>query len=249
MKATIKVEGLKDVNDALRLLKNKELPTAYRNAINDTARDVIKRLERETKSIFDRPTPKVQRPFFLKEKATKEKLQATVAIKDVFGKDGQAIVNTLTPHIPGFDSRRRAKGMERQLRRKGLLGLNQFLVPSRSMKLDRFGNVSGSVASKMLSDINAYVAAGGSRATSASKVRFIWGTVKPKGRSPVTGIWMQSRWRSRRQNALMMLAVDARPIYAKRFRFNQIAESYGAKVFEKHMVSAVEHALYRRMRA
>jgi len=248
MKASITLTGLKDVNDALRQLRTNELPTAWRNAINDTARDTIKRLERETQSVFDRPTPKVQRPFFLKEKATKERLQATIAIKDVFGKDGQAIVNTLTPHIPGFDSTRRAKGMERQLRRKGLLGPNQYLVPSRTLKLDRYGNVSGSQASKMLSDINAYTAAGGSRATSANKVRYIWGTVRPKGSAPVTGIWLQSRWQARRPNALVMLAVDATPRYSKRFRFNDVAERYGRRVFEQHMIKAVEHAIARRYR-
>ncbi|MEA3641847.1 MAG: hypothetical protein VBE63_18200, partial [Lamprobacter sp.] len=239
MRASVRLEGLSEVSQALSLLRTNELPTALRNATNDTARDVIKRLERETQSVFDRPTPRVKSAFFLKEKATKERPQALIAIKDVFGKDGEAIVNTLTPHIPGFDSTRRPKGMERQLRRKGLLGPGQYLVPSRTLKLDRFGNVSGAQASKMLSDINAYTAAGGSRATGASKVRYIWGTVRPKGRAPITGIWLQSRWQARKQNALVMLAVDSKPSYAKRFRFNDVADRYAGKVFLKHMTAAV----------
>lgn len=248
MRASIRIEGLTEVSQALAMLRASEIPTAQRNAVNDTARAVIKRLELETKRVFDRPTPKTQRAFFLKTKATKERPEALIAIKDVFGKDGQAIINTLTPHIPGFDSTRRAKGMERQLRRKGLLGPNQYLVPSRSLKLDRYGNVSGSAASKMLSDINAYTAAGGSRATGAAKVRYIWGTVRPRGGRPITGIWLQSRWQARKPNALVMLAVDAKPRYAKRFKFNEVADRYGRRVFLKHMTAAVEHAIARRSR-
>ena len=244
----ITLSGDQDITRQLGQLTRTELPTALRNATNDTARDVIKRLERETKSVFDRPTPKTLKPLFLKDKATKERPEATIDIKDVFGKDGQAIINTLTPHIPGEPAHRKPKGMEKHLRRNGLLGPNQFLVPSRTAKLDRHGNIPGSQASKMLSDLNSYAYNPdiASQATHASKVRYIWGSVKPKGGKPITGIWLRSRWQARKPGALVMLVVDGAPTYGKRFHFDQIAKSYSFKVFPKHMRLAIEHALRRR---
>lgn len=245
----IKLEGLKEATRGMRQLSDKELSTALRNAINDTARDVIKRQESEISRVFHKPTPKVQRPYFL-DKATKEQLTAEIRIKDVFGKGtGRAIPNTLEPHIPGFKSSRQSKGMETRLRAKGLLGANEYLVPSRTMKLNSYGNISGALASKMLNDLWAFSeVAGFDSNTSEAKSRFIWGEIKPRGKSPIKGIWLTSRFKGRKQNALMMMVVRGAPTYGKRLRFHEIGRREVDKVFYRHLESAIDHAIRRSMR-
>jgi hypothetical protein len=236
----ITVQGLEDVRKRLQKFGDREVQTAMRNAINDTARDSKARGEMEVMKVFDRPTPLVQRPFFVR-RATLENLQAQVAVKNVFGRFGAALENALEPHIPGYPRTREPKGMERALRNAGLLGPNEWLVPSRSMRLNQYGNVPGSTASKMLNDMDAFGSvAGFDSTTKAPKVRYVWGEV-----SGVKGIWLASKFRRQQGGALQMLVVKNRPTYSKRFRIVQVWERHAARVLPGHAQEAVRHAIRR----
>lgn len=243
----VSTDGVDAVRKALAGLARDEIPTAMRNLVNDTARDIIKREEQEIQRVFDRPTRLMQKPFWLSQKATKEKPTATISIKDVYGRRGRAIGNALEPHIPGYENIRESKGMERALRHRGLLGRNQYLVPSRTMKLNKFGNITGATASKMLNDIGAFKGVAGFESTTkSSKAKYIWGTAKTRSGKTVTGIWIVSRWRNYQPAALAMVVVNKPPTYKKRFDFFGIANEHADKVMPKHARLAFEHAIRRR---
>jgi hypothetical protein len=208
------------VQKILANIRQSELPSAMRNTINDTARLVIKREEDEVRRVFDRPTPLVQRPFWLKTKASKESLSAEISIKDVFGRrGGSALPDALEPHIPGFPATRRQKSFERRW-------LGGYWVPSRSMKLNRYGNVSGPMIAKMLADTGQYRKVSGFDGTTrASKVRYGLFRI-----GNTLGVWDLQRLRSRQYGALMMLQVGKTPTYRKRFDFFGVAQREAGKI-------------------
>lgn len=227
----IQAEGLDDLQRALRHLASDQIPTALRNAINDTARDVMKREEQEIARVFDRPTRIVQKPFYVRP-ATKEDLTAEVRLKDKL--QGGPIENTLKPHIPGFSPNRSSKGIEIALRAKGLVRSDEYLVPSRTMKLDQYGNITRAMAKRMIADVGA---TGGNRT-------YMWGEITPQSGRPIRGIWHLKRFQGRKPNALMMLAVS-RPSYTKRFSFYDVGRREIERVMPRHAQTALEFALRR----
>lgn len=183
-----------------RRLKNTEIPSAMRNTINDLMQDTVKRERKEIERVFDRPTPYIAKSPAVKTKATKTRFMGELWLR---GEN-----NVLKPHIPGYKPRRDLKAIENLLRGLGQLSSTQYLVPSRTMRLDRFGNVSPRTVRTMLGDL-------GGRGPGR---QFIWGTVNGK-RGPVGGVWYAAKWRGRRPGALALLAVNAEPLYPKVFDF------------------------------
>ena len=241
---TVRFDGLDRIQRALSRYPAEQRKAA-RNALNDTARDVQKRNQKEINRVFHRPTRIIQNAFYVK-KATTENLQAEVKLKDVYGESGRAIPNTLQPHIPGYSANRSAKGMEIALRSKGLLGSNEFLVPSRTMRLDSHGNVTGATASKMLNDLWVFSnVAGFNSNTGSARSKYIWGEIMPQGKPPIKGIWLTSRFLARKPGALMMLVVQGAPSYGKRFRFFEIGNKEAKRQLPRHAQIAIEHALRR----
>ena len=241
----IRVDGLEDLHRALITTFPNEIKTAMRNAINDTARDVMKREEQEIVSVFNRPTPKIQHPFFV-AKATKTNLVAEVKIKDVYGRFGNAFPNTLKPHIHGYRTTREAKGMERALRHKGLLGSDEFLVPSRTMKLNQYGNIPGAMASKMLNDLWVFHGVPGYDSdTSERKRKYMWGEVTARNGRTTKGIWDSRKFLTHQPKALLMMVVKKHPTYTKRFDFFRIGQDEVKRAIKIHATSALQHAFRR----
>jgi hypothetical protein len=231
----------KPVQEMFRRLTREQIPTAMRNTLNDTARDIAKGLNAETLRVFDRPTPLVQRAFAVDTKATKERLEAVVWIKDGYGKSGQDLINTLVPHIQGGG--RKQKPMERRIRYPDA---TWWLVPSRTMKLDRYGNVPGSVASKMLSDIGVYSYQDAAGNTSKpGKAKYMWGSVTTRGGKKVSGVWDMAGLRSRKPGSLLMVAVGKAPTYRRRFDYDGITRRIASERLPFHARLALEHAIAR----
>jgi hypothetical protein len=219
---------------------------AAAESLTKSAVDVRERERVEVQRVFDRPTPLVKNAFRLKKKATKTDLEASVWIKDVYGRDGEALLNTLTPHIPGRPRTRAAKGMERALRLAGLLKPTQYLVPSRTMRLNRYGNVTGKTASKMLNDLHAFAGVSGfTSETGERKRKYMWGTVKTRSGGQVSGIWDEKKLRKGTPGGLMMLAVDKTPAYRKRFQFYLVAHREFDRVFSGRYEAAKKKYLKR----
>jgi hypothetical protein len=74
--------------------------------------------------------------------ATKDKLLASVAVKDQAGQGATRPESYLLPGVEG--GKRKEKRFEKALRYAGILGKNQYAMPGDSISLDTFGNVSAS---------------------------------------------------------------------------------------------------------
>jgi hypothetical protein len=234
---------------ALSDLATKQVPFALSLATNTLSKEIIGHESALMRSVFDRPTPFAESGLRIKKVATKADPAAEIGFKDVFGRMGDAVESALAPHIPGYPSERRQKGMERWLKARGFMDEGEWLVPSRTMRLDRFGNVPGSVASKMLADVGAYNAIrnpGARVTTKAGKGRYIFGEVNARKGGTVKGIWQVQGGREKYATGrwkLQMVVVKKRPTYRKRFDFYGEAERFAARNYAKHLVAAMDRAV------
>ena len=236
----------KEIERRLNAIARKQVPYATSLALNNTAKDVIKAEQDEMRRVFDRPTPFILRGLRVTKYAKKTDLQAEVGFKDVYGRSGEAVENTLKPHIPGFPATRQPKGMERQLRRRGFLGANEWLVPSRTLKLNQYGNITGPLATKMLADIGAYKGISGfDGTTKGRKAQYIWGEVKARSGGTVKGIWKVEGGRDNyaRGGWSLQMVVVKQPHYRKRFDWSGTARETFDKCYPARFDAAMDQAI------
>jgi hypothetical protein len=147
---TIKVIGAQAVAKALaNLEKNTRFGIA--RAMTKTAKAVEVDLKREMREKTDRPTP-----FFLKSTfvapATKQRLVARVGLKDqLASKNLHSAAERFGHHFKGGG--RVAKALELYLRRAGLIGGNEFVVPGAGARLDSYGNMSRGQVQQIISQL------------------------------------------------------------------------------------------------
>ena len=236
-----------DVSRSLSDAARRQVPYALKESMNSVAKEIIKEEQKEMRRVFDRPTPFILNGLRVTKYATKQDLTVQIGFKDVFGRSGEAVENSLKPHIHGYPATRERKGMERWMRIRGLLANDEWLIPSRTFPLDRYGNVPGSLATKMLADIGAYQGASGFRATTrARKVQYVFGQVAARGGGTVKGIWKISggaRSPARGRWQLMMLVVRKQPTYRKRYDFYGIADTHYRRNLSRHFQAALERAI------
>jgi len=132
-------------------LEREQLPFAVMQAVNATAFEVRNLWERTALRVFDRPTP-LTRKAVLYRKATRERLYATVFIRDEAFK-GNPPAKYLLAQVEGGS--RRKKAFEILLQQKGVMPAGQFAIAGRGAKLDAYGNVAASEITKMLSQLGA----------------------------------------------------------------------------------------------
>ena len=137
-------------------LERENLPFAVMQAVNRTAEGVREEWQRQAQRVFDRPTPLTINAI-LYAKATKDRLYADVFVRDEAHK-GTPPAKYLMPQVEGGS--RGDKGLERLLRRRGLLAQGMFAVPGRSAPLDQYGNVRSGVVRQVLSQLQAGSEAG-----------------------------------------------------------------------------------------
>lgn len=151
--ALIRVEHeLDKLTRLLDSIKDNQVPFATAKALTLTAKEAQAETYREFERKFDRPTPFTMRSLFIKP-ATKRDLTAEVFVKDraIGGKNPNSIAAMLRHQFGGGP--RIVKVMETALRREGLLGREEFVVPGAGAKLDRYGNVSRGQLAQILSQI------------------------------------------------------------------------------------------------
>lgn len=209
------------------VLRRSEVPGVIRNTINDTMRDVVNALRVETRKAFPTVTPYIERSARIKERATKGRLLGVVHMASG--------AYALSPHTPGFAQDRAIKRIEMAARANGLMGAGEWLVPSRTASLDRYGNFSKRTLDQMERDI----------ASGGGKGAYIWGEVKGR-KGSVRGVWNYSRFRRKVGRALELLAVSDEPSYRKRFDFYGVARKTARSVSAAHGARAVEQIIKRR---
>lgn len=225
--ATIDQRGLEKM---LSQIKRHDMPRAVRNTMRDIMKDTMRRERKEMQLIFKNPTKQILNAQRITEMPRDDDPSGEMGFRKDFGARGEAIINTLAPHIPGYRAGRDAKGMEVALRADGKMDADEYLVPSRTMKLNKFGNITGHMASKMLSDIGTSERNTSVRSTTKkTKSRFVWAEVKGK-RGQVRGIWETKKLYKPGKiqlGALWMVVVRKQPTYGKRFRYKELARIWG----------------------
>lgn len=255
----------------LSVLRQTEIPSAIRNTLNDLAYDARGRIVKEIQRVFDKPTRRAQQmPWVDRAKVVPGKVQGSSLWLRDEGRRRDAD-RALPPHIPGQDSGRAAKGMERRLRAEGMMGNDEWLMPSKYAAangvIDQYGNVKGAKATKMLADVQAYrskdhgVAStsrdeyyidkkGRRRKKPPSKIKQIeyeWGLWTSRNGVKTKGICKKVK------NLLggysivpIMVVVKTAPTYGKRLRFHDVVRLYSAQRVKYHADRAIAQAIRKR---
>lgn len=155
--------------DVIRAIKNlaaEDAPIVTAYALTKTGQDIKAAEIDSIKGVFDRPTRFTLNALALKP-ATKKDLVAEVFFKEGFG--SIPAWRYLGPHVEG--GARVHKSHERRLIRAGLMLSSEYAVPGSGIKLDSFGNVSGSTIERILSQLGAAEQAAGYSANATPKSR------------------------------------------------------------------------------
>lgn len=236
---SVTLKGAKQVADALAKYE-KQVPFATALALTRTAQIAKTELEKEMRSVFDRPTRWTLNSLRLFP-AKKDKLEARVWMKNEADKSVPA-TRWLNPEIEGGP--RQDKRSESRLRRKGILPSGKYIVPGKGAKLDSYGNMTKGAITKALSGLSAFNDAGYSANATGSKRSRAKGNAKryfvmKRGSMPI-GI----AERTSRNRMHILLAFTRKPTYSKRLDFYGI----GDKVVNRHLKAEFEKAMTKAMR-
>ena len=148
-----------EVEKALTRLERKQLPFAKRLTVKNTAVHIARKtLPRIMPKVFDRPTRWTLNAFYGYQPRGKDAI-AYVNIKDGGstrpgrgGRIGTPAFKYLRTQIKG-GKRQSAKGHELKLRALNILWADEYTVPGKDMRLNRFGNITAKTYSKILADV------------------------------------------------------------------------------------------------
>jgi hypothetical protein len=132
-------------------LEKKQLPFATMQALNDSMFAVRDAWKNALPQVFEQPTPFTLNAVLF-NKATKQNLVAEVFLRDEL-RDGTPPARYLETQAKG--GARDEKPIEHLLRRAGVLGGDEFLVPARGFPTDAYGNIPGGIQNAILSDLQA----------------------------------------------------------------------------------------------
>lgn len=242
---TIRVRA--DITRAVRKLGlvEKQAPYATALALTRTAQLVKVDLQREIDSTFDRPTPFTRNALVVKA-ATKSNLSATVKVKDnAFS--GRAAVKWFVPQVYG--GQRGLKGFENLLQRAGQMPQGWYAIPARGAPLDQFGNLSGSLLGKILSQLGARRDPGQNERSKAKQKRNRtrqfgrYFAIQP-GRSHLpAGIYERASFAHGSAIRMVMVFTPARPTYRTRYRFYELGNALARKYFPAEFRKAAAVAM------
>lgn len=239
-----------DVKAALRHLdsvKRQQVPFATSKAINEVLKTSAPAVQAEMRRVFDRPTRWTLNSYRVLKWANKRSLYGIVGFKDVGykggpdRKSGPAAGDYLQPHMQG--GARGAKGLETLLRRRGLLGAGEFVVPSSYAPRDAYGNVSLSTIKKILANLGALTDAysntpkGGGRGGKKKSEYFFT-------RRGVRGARLTAIWRRAGDSAIpMFIVVSGAPTYRRVFDHVKVVQKEVNRRFPVEFDKALKLAL------
>lgn len=127
----------------------RDLPFAVARAATWTAKDIQKNSKKWMLRVFDRPTRWTLNAAFVKP-ATKRQMTAEVYFKD-FAPKGTPAGKYLLTQIRG--GRRPHTRWEKRLIHAGVMRVNEYAMPGKALKLNRYGNVPRGVYAKILAQL------------------------------------------------------------------------------------------------
>jgi len=210
-----------------------KIPYVTSAALSATAFDARAAEQAKIVGVFDRPNSMTQKAV-LYRKANKDNLTYLVFVRDEAGR-GTPPAKYLEAQVLG--GMRRAKPYELLLRRVGILGPDEFTIPAIGFRRDRYGNLPGSVISKILSQLKARrdnLQNTTTRSRQRTRKRGGAEYFVPNGRSGLLpGIY--ERLAGRKVRAVLIF-VRAVPSYRKRYDFGQAARAKALRVFGPHFL-------------
>lgn len=207
-------------------------PAALADAINHTAHQSRIALRAETESVFDNPTNFTKNAFAVQQARPGQEVAGSVFVKDT--KQGKhAAVDWFEPQV--FGGGRPLKDSEQKLRKMGILPAGMYTVPGRGAKLNSNGNISSQHVIQLLWSFRRQLTYGASRRhKDVGAERFF---VIKRGKIPI-GI------AERVGSSIKVVLVFARkPVYARRFEFEQVVERIANENLEQNIDTAVVKAL------
>jgi hypothetical protein len=140
MKMEFTLTGIEEIK---KMLSKERLRKVLLDTINDTARlDVKPAIQNEMKRVFDRPTPYTLNSVYTKLHPAD--MSVDIGLKEWGGK-GTAASEYLKPQI--FGGSRKMKRSERHL--------GSYYVPGAGARRNKYGNISGSQITQILSALKA----------------------------------------------------------------------------------------------
>jgi hypothetical protein len=218
-------------------------------ALTRTTQDVKAAEEAEMREVFDRPTDYTMRALRIIP-ATKDRLEASVELKDDSAGSGTPPEKYLSPQIEGGS--RVLKRFERALQAAGAMLPGYYAVPGRFARLDAFGNVSRGQIIQILSQLRITLTAGYTRNIStdpkkrAAAFRRAGGQyfALPTGRGKLLPGIYQARDTAWGRAAPRPVFIFVRSTtYRRRFDFDGIAERTAQERFPERFEEAMELAL------
>lgn len=239
-----------DVQGSLRGLADelhveaREIPFVTAMAMNYTAEDIKAAAVAEMQRVFDRPTRFTLNALAVR-RASKHDLHAEVYFKEGFG--SIPAKRYLGPEVSGGG--RGGKSFELALRRAGVMTAAEYAVPTSYAPLDGFGNLRGSIITRILSDVQANPdpLSNSTHKTRTRRRKRGRGTYfVVRGGRPAAGIYFRLGLRDMRPILLFV----RQPRYSPRFEFyaiaQRIAEGNFGRNFERAVAASDVFAAFRR---
>lgn len=238
---------IRKLTEHLTWLQKEEIPYATSVAINESLKKAAPAVQAEMRQVFDRPTPWTLNSYRILKYAKKRQPTGIVGFKDMenIGGRGTSAGKYLQPQMAGGP--RPAKGLERLLRSRGILGNNEFLVPSKFMKLDQYGNVSRGTVQKVLANLQATrdpysrTPSGGARG-GKKKADFFFTRKGVRGQRH-TMIWQSFGAKGAHNAVPAFIVVAGAPQYRQRFDQRAVVERVVAQSFPQEFDNAMLKAL------
>lgn len=222
------------IQSAINSIENdvKQTRFAASRAMNRIARPIISDQQKEMRSVFDRPTPFILNSLRVSKSPKRGDLELKIAVKDIFNRGAFDPLNdTISPHVDA--KRRLQKRHEIALRKAGIIASNEFVVPSRTAPLNRFGNIAKSTMGKIVEDLT--------RGAPRRKRQYVFGQVgNVRGIFRIGGGFdrlQTNRWK------LILVIVRGAPQYRKIYDFFKVGEDAFLKRFEPEFDKSLELAL------
>jgi len=214
----------------IRALARGRLKKATNDAINFTAFDTRERMQKYLRRVLDRPTKFTLRGVQV-DKSKQSTLRARVRIRDEATK-GTPPAKYLSVLQRG--GARQAKRSEKALRRAGIILPDQFLAPGPDANLNKFGNVTAGMYTKMLSGLGA-----SSDPLQNSAGSNGWFVMRKGGKRIAIARRLKTKTK------IMFWILDSAPRYNEQIRFGRVASRFARKLFPARFDRALDRVLRR----
>lgn len=207
-----------------------QIPYATALAINELLKVAAPVVQAYIDRTIDRPTPWTRNSYRVLKWAKKTDLTGEVGFKDMenIGGRGTPAGKYLQPEMEG--SARQSKGLERLLSARGLISNGEYLVPSKFIKLDQYGNVPKGVVQKMIANLDAgfdrynNTPSGGARG-GKKKAEYFFTRRGVRG-ARMTAIWQNFGVKGKQHAIPAFIVVRSAPRYKKTFDHVSVVKQY-----------------------